>query len=218
MYQGEKFKLYLERNQISKVDAAEKLGIARQSLYALFNSKNLLRETVSSILTTFNTTEQEVFGITKEVGVNNTLHTESDTRIPMYEVESSAGAVGMYNDFAEQKPIGYLQIPGFEDCSFAVPVWGHSMYPTFENGTWIVCKEIQNKESIVPGECYYIEWDDYRMVKRIIAGDNEDEIMLYSDNDQEIVKGRLKYAPFVIKKTAIRKLYLVKGVHKKLTH
>lgn len=60
-YQGEKFKNFLKRKNISTQKAAEMLGISRQGVYIYFKTSSLQRETVNKILTVFSTTEDEVF-------------------------------------------------------------------------------------------------------------------------------------------------------------
>ncbi|HVW12614.1 MAG TPA: S24 family peptidase [Mucilaginibacter sp.] len=137
--------------------------------------------------------------------------------IPMYEVIATASGVEVYKDINDSTPIGHMNFPGIEDCDFALPVWGHSMYPYLENGCWVALKVIHDKK-ILPGEVYYIEWGDYRMYKRLLAGDNDDEVIAHSDNVTEMIGNRLKYAPFVIKLEDIKKLCLVKDIHKKHNH
>ncbi|QJD95144.1 S24 family peptidase [Mucilaginibacter robiniae] len=137
--------------------------------------------------------------------------------IPMYEVTATASGVEVYNDINDTQPVGHMYFPGIEDCDFALPVWGHSMYPYLENGCWVALKIIHDKK-ILPGEVYYIEWGDYRMYKRLLIGDKEDEVIAHSDNTTEMVAGRLKYAPFTIKRSEIKKLCLVKDIHKKHNH
>jgi hypothetical protein len=137
--------------------------------------------------------------------------------IPMYEISATASGVEVYNDINDSQPVGHMNFPGIEDCDFALPVWGHSMYPYLENGCWVALKIIHDKK-ILPGEVYYIEWGDYRMYKRLLAGDSPDEVIAHSDNTTEMVGNRLKYAPFVIKVADIKKLCLVKDIHKKHNH
>jgi phage repressor protein C with HTH and peptisase S24 domain len=137
--------------------------------------------------------------------------------IPMYEVIATASGVEVYKDINDTTPIGHMNFPGIEDCDFALPVWGHSMYPYLENGCWVALKVIHDNK-ILPGEVYYIEWGDYRMYKRLLVGDNDDEVIAHSDNVTELIGERLKYAPFVIKKEDIKKLCLVKDIHKKHNH
>lgn len=71
-YKGEKFKAFLTARSIKVADAAQKLGIGRQTVYQYFKSNNLSRETVSKILTAFNTTEEEVFSVTAPLPANAT--------------------------------------------------------------------------------------------------------------------------------------------------
>jgi phage repressor protein C with HTH and peptisase S24 domain len=137
--------------------------------------------------------------------------------IPMYEVIATATGVEVYNDINDSNPVGHMNFPGIEDCDFALPVWGHSMYPYLENGCWVALKIIHDMK-ILPGEVYYIEWGDYRMYKRLLAGDSPDEVIAHSDNTTEMIGNRLKYAPFVIKIADIKKLCLVKDIHKKHNH
>jgi phage repressor protein C with HTH and peptisase S24 domain len=137
--------------------------------------------------------------------------------IPMYEISATASGVEVYNDINDSQPVGHMNFPGIEDCDFALPVWGHSMYPYLENGCWVALKIIHDKK-ILPGEVYYIEWGDYRMYKRLLAGDIPDEVIAHSDNTTEMVGNRLKYAPFIIKVADIKKLCLVKDIHKKHNH
>lgn len=137
--------------------------------------------------------------------------------IPMYEITATASGVVVYNDINDMQPVGRMNFPGIEDCDFALPVWGHSMYPYLENGCWVALKVIHDKK-ILPGEVYYIEWGEYRMYKRLLAGDSEGEVIAHSDNVTEMIGTRLKYAPFVIKIADIKKLCLVKDIHKKHNH
>jgi SOS-response transcriptional repressor LexA len=137
--------------------------------------------------------------------------------IPMFEVIATASGVEVYNDINDKQSVGRMNFPGIEDCDFALPVWGHSMYPYLENGCWVALKIIHDKK-ILPGEVYYIEWGDYRMYKRLLAGNSLDEVIAHSDNVTEMIGNKLKYAPFVIKIDDIKKLCLVKDIHKKHNH
>ena len=147
----------------------------------------------------------------------NTVVKTKEPGIPMYEVIATASGVEVYNDINDATPVGIMNFPGIEECDFALPVWGHSMYPYLENGCWVALKVIHDMK-ILPGEVYYIEWGDYRMYKRLLAGDNEDEVIAHSDNVTEMIGNRLKYSPFVVKIADIKKLCLVKDIHKKHNH
>jgi phage repressor protein C with HTH and peptisase S24 domain len=147
----------------------------------------------------------------------NMLVSKLSVGIPMFEIPATATGVEVYNDINDMHPVGHMNFPGIEDCDFALPVWGHSMYPYLENGCWVALKVIHDKK-ILPGEVYYVEWGEYRMYKRLLAGDNADEVIAHSDNTTEMVGTRPKYAPFVVKIADIKKLCLVKDIHKKHNH
>jgi phage repressor protein C with HTH and peptisase S24 domain len=147
----------------------------------------------------------------------NTVSQLAEPGIPMYEIIATASGVEVYNDINDTQSVGRMNFPGIEECDFALPVWGHSMYPYLENGCWVALKIIHDKK-ILPGEVYYIEWGDYRMYKRLLAGDHPDEVIAHSDNTTEMIGNRLKYAPFVVKIDDIKKLCLVKDIHKKHNH
>src|ERR1700742_4547111 len=157
------------------------------------------------------------------VGKKNTVYSANKPEgkafegIPMYEITATATGVEVYNDINDKEPVGHMNFPGIEDCDFALPVWGHSMYPYLENGCWVALKVIHDKK-ILPGEVYYIEWGDYRMYKRLLAGDSAEEVIAHSDNVTEMIGNRLKYAPFVIKIEDIKRLCLVMDIHKKHNH
>jgi len=147
----------------------------------------------------------------------NAVSQPAEPGIPMYEIIATASGVEVYNDINDTQSVGRMNFPGIEECDFALPVWGHSMYPYLENGCWVALKIIHDKK-ILPGEVYYIEWGDYRMYKRLLAGDNPDEVIAHSDNTTEMIGNRLKYAPFIVKIDDIKKLCLVKDIHKKHNH
>lgn len=148
---------------------------------------------------------------------DKTLSAHNEDGIPMYEITATASGVEVYNDINDSRPVGRMNFPGIEECDFALPVWGHSMYPYLENGCWVALKVISDKK-ILPGEVYYIEWGDYRMYKRLLVSDNPEEVIAHSDNTTEMIGNRPKYAPFPIRIDDIKKLCLVKDIHKKHNH
>ncbi len=140
---------------------------------------------------------------------------KDNNQIPMFNFPASAGAVELYGNPNDVKIVGYLNIPGAHKDSFALPAYGHSMYPTIANGDWAVNRPILDITEIVWGEIYYIEWADYKMYKRLLHADNEDEVILWSDNQTEMIGNRPKYSPITIKKEKIRKLCIVTEILKK---
>lgn len=153
--------------------------------------------------------------------LNNMLsepETEYNTKnsgIPMYDIPASATNVEMYGDANDGRVIGYLNIPGAVKNSFALPVHGHSMYPTLENGSWCVLRPISDVQDIEWGEIYYIEYGDYRLFKRLLQSDELDSVILWSDNQSETILNRPKYAAKTIKKERLKRLCLLTDILKK---
>lgn len=158
-----------------------------------------------------------ISGVKTDIIQEKNTEKRTEEGIPMYEISATASGVEVYNDINDSMPVGRMNFPGIEDCDFALPVWGHSMYPYLENGCWVALKVIHDKK-ILPGEVYYIEWGEYRMYKRLLVGDSPEEVVAHSDNTTEMIGNRLKYAPFIIKIADIKKLCLVKDIHKKHNH
>lgn len=130
-------------------------------------------------------------------------------QIPFYDIDVSAGKIEMFGN--GQHPTMYFSIPGFEDCDFGVPVFGHSMYPTFENGCIVACKKINDKTLINFGASYLIITEDYRMIKRLLRNDKPEAVLAISDNEETRKDGKRKFEAFEIPIDKIRMLYLIKG-------
>jgi phage repressor protein C with HTH and peptisase S24 domain len=137
--------------------------------------------------------------------------------IPMYDSAATASGVEVYNDLVQDEPAFVVNIPQFRDCSFGKVIYGHSMYPTIESGTYVFCKPVSNKLHIIPGEIYYIEYDNYGVVKRLQKGDSPENVLAVSDNDEVRKDGSRRYESYTIPFDSIRNIYLIKG-HFKQSH
>lgn len=140
--------------------------------------------------------------------------TKPDKSIPFYDIDISASDIEMFNDKPEI-PSLQIHIPGFEDCDFAVPVFGHSAYPTYENGVIVICKRIKDIELIAFGEYHLIITPEQRLLKRVLKSEHKDRILAVSDNQETRNGGKRVYDNFEIAKSKIKQLYLVKGCIKR---
>jgi len=148
---------------------------------------------------------------------NSTFPNSENKSIPVYEGAATASGVEVYNDLVQNEPAFMVSIPQFKDCSFGKIIYGHSMYPTIESGTYVFCKPVSNKLHILPGEIYYVEYDNYAVVKRLQKGDSPENVLAVSDNDEVRKDGSRRYESFTIPFDSIRNLYLIKG-HFKQSH
>ncbi|WP_437918543.1 LexA family transcriptional regulator [Sphingobacterium sp. LRF_L2] len=202
---------YLKSKGISSYRASKDTGLSEPTINRYRKGES--NPTDNNLRKMFETyTDLESF-IKKDLIVDE--HADHNSQIPMYNFPTAASGVEMYNDPNDVKVVGYLSIPGAQKGSFALPVHGHSMYPTLESGSWCIVRPIEEKTEIMWGEIYYIEWSDYRVFKRLLEGDKEDEVILWSDNQTEKIGDRAKYSKIVIKKNKIRKLCLLTEILKK---
>lgn len=135
----------------------------------------------------------------------------ADKGIPMFDSPTTASQVEVYNDIVNEGPAFYVTIPQFKDCKFGKLVYGHSMYPTITSGSYVFCKPVTNKANFLPGEIYYIEYDNFGVCKRLQKGESRDEVVLVSDNVEVRPDGTRRYESFTLKFDEIRELYIVKG-------
>lgn len=125
--------------------------------------------------------------------------------VPFYSGISAKATPG-YLAFSDQPevPEGYIKIPGMEDCTAALRVSGDSMYPSYNSGDIILCKEVQDRAFILWGEPYVVVTADGPILKRLKPDPSDDSrVMLISDNTA--------YDPVRLDSKKIRKLYRVQA-------
>ena len=132
---------------------------------------------------------------------NNTLPSLSGIRYHSY-IDATAGNAMVFDDERESV-YSIINVPGFEDCTDAVNVWGDSMYPVLNSGEIILLKEW--KESFINfGKIYLIVTKNgNRMVKYLKPSDKEGMVRCVSENPE--------HPPFDIPINSVHKFYIVKG-------
>lgn len=133
---------------------------------------------------------------------------------PIYEVPATASQMDHISQLPEQ-PSFNVSIPGYEDCNFGMYVFGHSMYPTIESGSLVLCRKITDKGVILFGEIYLVRTADYLMVKRLQKSDRKGYVLCTSDNFEQRTEKFRRFEPFDIPVDKIIDLYIVKGIMKK---
>jgi len=128
---------------------------------------------------------------------------KSRKRIPYYDIDASGGDVTMFSDNPET-PAGFLE-EFFDDCDFAMNLWGHSMFPDYSNGEVIVLKQIFDKDQILFGEAYLIVTDELRTVKYIRKSDKGDDFI------KLVPKNEKYFDPIDLHKEKVTQIFLVKG-------
>ena len=96
----------------------------------------------------------------------------------------------------------------FPSATSAIHHYGDSMVE-YPSGSILALKRVTDARSLLNGEHYVIETDEFRITKQIL--DDGDAIIAYSTNKETYPDGRLIYAPIRIPKSAIRHMDLVLG-------
>ena len=242
---GKKLRTALRSADITQEAAARKLGISRQTLSVWVKTEELSSDILQNVKSKLgidlsdenlkNDVENSSpkRNISYSIGeedeyksnmlnspetpyyTSRGMGSETNLGIPMYNFPASASIIEMYGDLNDVKIVGYLNIPGAVKESFALPVHGHSMYPTLESGSWCVLRPITDVRDIEWGHIYYIEYGDYRLFKRLLQSDQPDSVILWSDNQNDVINGKPKYASKTIKLDRITKLCLLTDIIRK---
>ena len=128
-------------------------------------------------------------------------------RIPLYNLEATAGLVSLFND-VDAIPISYISLPDLPACDGAVYVRGDSMYPLLKSGDIVLYKQVHDMQyGIFSGEMYLIsanvDGDEFVTIKYIHKSERENCVKLVSHNQH--------HEPKDIPISMIRALALVKA-------
>jgi phage repressor protein C with HTH and peptisase S24 domain len=130
-----------------------------------------------------------------------TDHNLDMQRIPLYNIEGTAGLVPLFLNQHGASPIDYIQIPNLPRCDGAIYVTGDSMYPLLKSGDIVLYKQLHDLiNNIFWGEMYLISIDmdgeEYITVKYIQKSELPEHVKLVSQNqhhaDKEIHIGKIK--------------------------
>lgn len=138
-----------------------------------------------------------------------TDHKIDHQRIPLYNIEATAGIVPLFENPDAYPTDQYLDIPNLPKCDGALFVTGDSMYPLLKSGDIIAYKQIHDiANGIFWGEMYLIsinlDDEEYVTVKFIQKSDQGKEyIRLVSQNQHHQDKD--------IALKTVRKIALIKA-------
>ncbi len=203
MHQGEYLKRLVDKSGLTVEEFAKRLDTSRPNMYELYKRRSLDDYYLDKIrqmgldLENVKTSKSLV----KEPA---TVYAEpQDPPIPFYEANVTGGNV---NNFGEQvKNASYfLTIPHFKDCTIAVRVNGHSMYPKYCNGDIVVCKKINDHAHIPYGEPHIVVMADYSVLKYIHPHHTDKTLFVLKSANE-------KFEPMEIKRGDVLGVYLVRG-------
>lgn len=207
----ERFEQVLEHYNINAKQFSEKMGERPEKYYKILRGDTLSMnsETEEKI----NTYYPELNTEWLKEGIGEAFkHFPQSKKLPYYDIDATASQIEVYSENFEE-PSYYMSIPAFSDCNFACNVYGDSMYPMFQSGEVIVCKE-QGNNIIQYGEVYLVITnelaDNLRTIKKIRKCKTDDSLVTLAPSNPN-------FDSFEIPKESIVKLYLIKGKIKRNT-
>ncbi len=123
---------------------------------------------------------------------------------PVYDIDVTAGSVGLSRMFTDERIIGRLNIPGVSPKLPIVRVSGESMSPRIRNGAYLSIRDVGRDATILWGQIYVVVLEDYRMVKYLRRHDDPAKVVLHSENPN--------YDDIVINRSDIENLFLVESI------
>ncbi|WP_185148386.1 LexA family transcriptional regulator [Riemerella anatipestifer] len=109
----------------------------------------------------------------------------SNSGAPFYPLPVTAGDNAQFLEVQEEKPTGYISIPGVY-CRAFFPVVGFSFEPHIKAGDIIGIDFVDRWERLDPDAIYFIITQDQRMIKRLVDDpENPDKLICISPNFRE---------------------------------
>lgn len=212
---GERLKMVRETLNLSQKEFAQRLNTDQSSLSAIESGRrNLGNRLANAISLEFNLNQDWLYSglgemftrihAVQDQSVGYRIRPNKVGAIPYYDIDVSASRLSFFSDISSETPSAFFEIPFLEDCDFAIKVYGDSMYPKFNNGDVIVCKEVSHWANyMVYGEVYLVITREERMVKYVRKSSKPGHWLMASENRH--------HDEFDLPISEILKVYSVKG-------
>lgn len=204
---GNKLKEYFDNKGITQSEIAEKLGVSKAYVNALFTGKrafgkkqaeawvNLFGLSASWLLTG----EGEMLtGVQTEQTIQSS--TDDIHLIPLLPVSAQGGS---FNDFVVSIKESSCEkiISPIKGADYAMSVSGESMAPEYPSGSQILIKRIDEKAFIDWGRVYVLDTCNGTVIKRLFPSDTADKVLCKSINPE--------FPPFEVSQSDVYAVYRV---------
>jgi transcriptional regulator with XRE-family HTH domain len=209
---GQYLQRKLKEKNLSQKEAAEILGVSRQTMNGYCKAGQLNTDIIEAIwrkldidLSDFQ--YPEILSLKEPGEVYGQVDSSAIAGVPIYDVEFSAGVVQkLVEARSDYSPIGWLDIPALRGCEAVIQARGNSMADRINDRDWIGIKRLANwRDFIPPGYIYAIITDELEIVKYIRKASREDALLIVSHNSEE-------YEPFELPKKYVREIWAVRAV------
>lgn len=137
--------------------------------------------------------------------VNESIENEynSNIGIPLIPVDAMAGIASGDIQIMEYEAERFI-IPTFKGADYLISVKGSSMYPKYNSGDIVACKQLSIDTFFQWNKVYVLDTEQGALIKRICKSDIENHVKIVSDNKS--------YDPFDLHLQKIRSIAIVIGV------
>lgn len=191
-------KLFREDNlKLTMDELAEKIGVSR-SLIGFIEKRKV------NITPGFERKFRAKYGaqfdtFVKGANVNNLLLSKepkegyNSKKIPLYDVDFSAGPIEMFDDNIDLLPIITIWDAGeyANGAEFGARIMGQSMAPTYNDKCFLFFKAA-DKENIKYGEAYGVRTSTRRTVKYLRKSNNPKTVLLVPENTKKFDTEEIK--------------------------
>lgn len=202
---GSKLKEYFENKGITQSEIAEKLGVSKAYVNALFTGKRAFGKKQAEAWV-------NLFGLSASwllTGEGDMLtgdqttqsSTESDIHlIPLLPVSAQGGSL---NDFVVSIKESSCEkiISPIKGADYAMSVSGESMAPEYPSGSQILIKRIDEKAFIDWGRVYVLDTCNGTVIKRLFPSETADKVLCKSINPE--------FPPFEVSLSDVYAVYRV---------
>lgn len=191
---------------LTQEEAAEKLGIARQTLNSWFKKPVLSDDLLQKVNDKLGIKLDKMSNLMHEPDSEYVVNEITNVAVPIYMTEFAAGTMKELIDRKDVHfPVGYLSIPEVSGCDAIIRNRGESMSPRIRDGDWLGIKYVDNwQEWLAMDYIYAIETDNFQLVRNIKKGSKGDTFKIISFNKE--------YDEDEIPKKVIRDVWAVKTI------
>ena len=203
----------LEYSGLNPKSFSEKIGLDRpQAIYDIQKgkTKNISPNMADKIVSAFPEINRTWLltgeGEMLKEGAGRVPRTQETQGTPVYNIDVVCGREGRDLMFADERIIGYVDLPGISRSSHIIEASGDSMAPRINSGDRIVVREIETWDFFVFGQAYVVITDEYRLLKYVRKHPERpnEYVLLRSENPA--------YDDIELPIAAIRKLFVVENV------
>lgn len=206
---GEKLRLEIRKTGLTQDEFADKLEFSRVYLNRLTRRAQLTPKAKEKTAKALQKSPDEVYGNPTTVSGPPTIYRkpEEPQGIPVYDIISLAGK-GSSETQLTGNISHYINIPGYEDC-IGIPAYGLSMYPLLDSGGIGICKHQLDKNHIMYGQVYSIDYKGTQFYKFLQKSTDKTKLLCISLN-HDPTRPDCNFEPFEINRDEIDALYLLR--------